>query len=122
MFFNNISFMLLTKNDSPRYKEHAGYSDNWHAGWTLRTGWGESEHMFDCLSKVAKLDTVDRGFVLATFKPTVKGVLTPRSAVSNLVTFDRQSSICSIFPHPVLRIVFHPRSTCPNTRREERTL
>ena len=34
---------------------HARYSDTWDAGGTL----GKSEHILDCLSKVAKLDITD---------------------------------------------------------------
>ena len=47
-------------------------------------------------------DTVDRGFVVVAFKQAVNSVLIPRSAVSNFATFDRQLSICSLSPHPVL--------------------
>ena len=57
-------------------------------------------------------DTVVRGVVIVAFKPAVNSVLTPQSVVSNLITFDRQSSIYSLSPHPVLSIppVSHP---CP---------
>ena len=47
-------------------------------------------------------DTVDRGFKSYYHKPTVNSVLAPRSVVFNFASFDRQSSICSLFPHPVL--------------------
>ena len=63
---------------------------------------GEIEH-----SGPRSEDTVDLGFVLIAFKPAVNSVLTPvtpRSVVSNVATFDRQSDICSLFPHPVFRV------------------
>ena len=49
-------------------------------------------------------DTGDLGLMLVVFKPAVNNALTPRSVVSNFATFDRQSSICSLFPHPVLTV------------------
>ena len=96
----------------------------WHLrrGWNTKNGWGKSEQISDCLSKVTKLNTTDRG--VRTLLPQVQkpltqargnSVLTPLFVVFNFATFDRQSGICSLFAHPFL--VFHPRPKCQNTRR-----
>ena len=102
---------------------HAGYSYTWDAGGTLGTGWGKSEHIIDCLLKVAKLDITDRWVrtlltagLCWSFKPAVNSVLTrgPLCPIS-LLLMDNQ-----VYVHSSLTrfLVFHPRPKCPNTRRE----
>ena len=53
--------------------------------------------------------------VIVAFKPAVNSALIPRSVVSDFATFDRQSSIRSLFLRPVLSVP--PAPKCPNTRR-----
>ena len=105
--------------------DHVGYSDTWNAGRTPTTGkrrvniylivYQNWRNRTQQSNRPRSENTVTAGLKATNTSPRQQYVLTPRSVVFNLATFDRQSYNYLLFAYPFL--VFYPRIMCQNTRR-----